>query len=416
MQDAKTRALYEAAFVFEGVRVRVDILERVDATSWNMIEVKSSTSVKKIYCSDVAVQHFVLSGCGVTLNTSGLLHLNNQYVYDGQELDWNSLYTFADLTEHVIGSQAEVADLLNDFKTMLAAGQAPDINPSRHCLKPYVCEFWDHCTQNMPEFWVLKLNGISQAHLNELRSAGVDDIRDIPDSFKMTGIQKRIQASVSTQKEYIDPMLESELNAVIYPVHFLDFETMGSAIPRYAGTKTYQAIPFQWSNHILQEDGHLEHQEYLCVEDKDPREDFARALLASLGNSGTIFIYTTYEKEVIRLLAERLPAYRKPLLDTLDRFKDLCDIIRKNYYHPKFHGSFSLKSVLPALRPEMSYKNLAIREGNQAALEYAQMIDSATSSTQKSKIRKDLLIYCGQDTLAMVRIRQELLKSFSHLN
>jgi predicted RecB family nuclease len=416
MQDAKTRALYEAAFVFEGVRVRVDILERADATSWNMIEVKSSTSVKKIYCSDVAVQHFVLRGCGVKLNTSGLLHLNNQYVYDGQELHWDSLFTFADLTEHVIGIQAEVADLLNDFNTMLAAGQAPDINPSRHCLKPYGCEFWDHCTQKMPEFWVLNLNGISQAHLSELAAEGVDDIRDIPDSFKMTGIQKRIQASVSTQKEYIDPMLESELNAVIYPVHFLDFETMGSAIPRYAGTKTYQAIPFQWSNHILQEDGHLEHQEYLCVEDKDPREDFARALLASLGNSGTIFIYTTYEKEVIRLLAERLPAYRKPLLDTLDRFKDLCDIIRKNYYHPKFHGSFSLKSVLPALRPEMSYKNLAIREGNQAALEYAQMIDSATSSTQKSKIRKDLLIYCGQDTLAMVRIRQELLKSFSHLN
>ncbi len=104
------------------------------------------------------------------------------------------------------------------------------------------------------------------------------------------------------------------------------------------------------------------------------------------------------------------------MLDTLDRFKDLCDIIRKNYYHPKFHGSFSLKSVLPALRPEMSYKNLAIREGNQAALEYAQMIGSATSSTQKSKIREDLLIYCGQDTLAMVKIRQELLKSFSRLN
>jgi hypothetical protein len=244
---------------------------------------------------------------------------------------------------------------------------------------------------------------------------GVEDIGDIPDSFKMTAIQKRIQASVSTGEEYIDPALKSELNTVTYPLHFLDFETMGSAIPRYAGTKTYQALPFQWSNHILQENGRLDHHEYLCHEDKDPREDFARSLLDSLGNRGSIFIYTTYEKMIIRLLAEHLPDYRERLLATLDRFKDLCEITRKYYYHPKFHGSFSLKSVLPALRPEMSYENLAIREGNQASLEYARMIDSATPPAEKNEIRKNLLIYCGQDTLAMVKIRDELLKRFHNV-
>ena len=410
MQDPEVRALYEAAFVFEDVRVRVDILERADAANWNMIEVKSSTSVKKIYCSDVALQHWVVQGSGVTLNTSGILHLNNQYIYDGRKIDWESLFTFVDLTDHVSSLQEDVAAELQDLKKMLAAAQAPDIKPSRHCLKPYLCEFWDHCTQKMPEFWVLNLNGISQERLDELDAMGVEDIGDIPDSFKMTAIQKRIQASVSTGKEYIDPALESELNAVVYPLHFLDFETMGSAIPRYAGTKTYQALPFQWSNHILQENGQLDHHEYLCNEDKDPREEFTHSLLDSLGNRGTIFIYTTYEKMIIRLLAEHLPAYRERLLDTLDRFKDLCDITRKYYYHPKFHGSFSLKSVLPALRPEMSYTNLAIREGNQASLEYARMIDSATPSKEKNRIRKDLLIYCGQDTLAMVKIRDELLK------
>ena len=119
---------------------------------------------------------------------------------------------------------------------------------------------------------------------------------------------------------------------------------------------------------------------------------------------------------IIRQLAEHLPAHQDQLLDTLDRFKDLCDITRKYYYHPKFHGSFSLKSVLPALRPEMSYEKLAIREGNQASLEYAHMIDPATPTPEKNKIRNGLLIYCGQDTLAMVKIREELLKRFSLLN
>jgi hypothetical protein len=268
----------------------------------------------------------------------------------------------------------------------------------------------------MPEFWVLNLNGISQERLNELAAMDVEDIRDIPESFPMTAIQKRIHTSAGIQKEYFHPTLESELKDVICPVHFLDFETMGSAIPRYSGTKTYQAIPFQWSNHILHEDGRLEHQEYLCVEDKDPRNDFARSLLASLANSGTIFIYTAYEKGIISQLAEHLPAYHDQLLDTLDRIKDLCDMIRKYYYHPKFHGSFSLKSVLPALRPDMSYESLAIREGNQAALEYERMIDPAIPTAEKNKIRKNLLIYCGQDTLAMVKIREELLKRFNISN
>ncbi len=416
MHNPNVKALYEAAFLFDGVRVRVDILERDGAGGWNMIEVKSSTSVKKIYFSDVALQYYVLNGCGVTISTSGILHLNNQYVYDGHELDLDSLFAFSDLSEQVVYLQTDVAVLLNDFNTMLAAEHAPDTKPSRHCMRPYLCEFWDHCTRNMPEFWVLNLNGISQEHLNQLALMNVEDIRDIPDSFPLTAIQQRIQKSVSSRKEYIHPMLESELNDVIYPVHFLDFETMGSAIPRYCGTKTYQALPFQWSNHILHEDGRLEHQEYLCVEDKDPRDDFSRSLLESLGKNGTIFIYTAYEKGIIRQLAEHLPADQDQLLGTLNRFKDLCDIIRRYYYHPKFYGSFSLKSVLPAMRPEMSYENLAIREGNQAALEYARMIDPATPTTAKKKIRQGLLIYCGQDTLAMVKIRDELLRRISLSN
>ena len=413
MRNPNIPALYEAAFLFDGVRVRVDILERDGTNSWNMIEVKSSTSVKKIYFSDVALQYYVLDGCGIAINTSAILHLNNQYVYDGHDLDLNLLFAFSDLSQHVVDLQADVAALLKEFNTMLAVEHAPETKPSRHCLRPYLCEFWDHCTRNMPEFWVLNLNGISQENLNQLALMNVDDIRDIPDSFPMTAIQQRIQKSVSTRSEYVHPLLESELKDVTYPVHFLDFETMGFAIPRYSGTKTYQAIPFQWSNHILHADGRLEHEEYLCLEDKDPRDDFSRSLLESLGDRGTIFIYTAYEKGIIRQLAEHLPVYQDQLLDTLNRFKDLCDITRKYYYHPGFHGSFSLKSVLPALRPEMSYENLVIREGNQAALEYARMIDPATPTMEKNKIKQDLLIYCGQDTLAMVKIREELLKRIS---
>lgn len=414
MKDPKVHAIFEAAFTFDGVRARTDILERCADDSWNLVEVKSSTSVKKNYISDVAIQYYVLRGSGVTLNTAGILHLNSQYIYDGNDLDIDSLFSFSDLTQAALNLQDEIAALLKVLNEMLVGQQAPEIKPSRHCMRPYRCEFWDYCTRNMPEFWVLNLNGLNQSRLDVLDRLNINDISNIPDSFPMTPMQHRIRASVLQQQEHIAPALAAELNDVTYPVHFLDFETTGFAIPRYAGTKTYQAIPFQWSNHILYNDGVLEHHEYLNDEDKDPRKEFTRSMLDSLAKGGTIFIYTTYEKDIIRHLAEHLPAYRDQLMDTLERFKDLCEIIRRHYYHPKFHGSFSLKSVLPALLPAMSYDNLDIHEGNQASLEYLHMIDPSTSAGEKNRIRANLLAYCGQDTLAMVKIREELLKRFSN--
>ena len=195
-----------------------------------------------------------------------------------------------------------------------------------------------------------------------------------------------------------------------YPVHFLDFETFGSAIPRYSNTRPYQTIPFQWSNHILLENGSIQHEEYLCIEDKDPREEFTETLLNTLGQKGTVFIYTTYEKGIVNQLAYQFPNFQGRLFNIVVRFKDLHALIKQHYYHPEFYGSFSLKSVLPVLVQSMNYGNLAIQEGNMASIEYLRMLDTSTSLGERTKIKHDLLIYCGYDTLGMVKIRDELLK------
>ena len=410
MQDPGVKSIYEAAFAHDGVRIRVDVLERLDDGSWNLVEVKSSTSVKEVYYPDVAVQFYVLEGCGLKINRAGILHINNQYVYDGKNLDLESLFSFGDLTDETMAMQPEIPGQLEELKGMLAVDRAPEIQPSRHCHKPYDCEFWDHCTKDMPEFWVYNISGIGQEKLDELADMGIQAIRDIPETFSLSQIQDRIRASVSNRQEFISEQLEAELNDVAYPVHFLDFETIGVAIPRYAGTRPYQTIPFQWSDHILYENGKLEHREYLCNEDKDPREEFTQTMLDALGTKGSIVIYTSYETGILNSLIEHFPQYAAELQSVIDRFVDLYAIIRRNYYHPKFYGSFSLKYVLPALVPEMSYENLSIQDGMQASLDYLRMIDSATSEDEKARIRSDLLTYCGQDTLAMVKIRDELLK------
>jgi predicted RecB family nuclease len=407
--DASIPSLFEAAFTYNGVRVRADILERRSDGTWNLIEVKSSTSVKGVYVLDVAVQYYVIHGAGLDIAKAGIMHINKDYVYDGTKLDLKSLFSFSDLTEEVISRQTEISDRLKTLKEMLRAPDGPKITPSRFCTSPYLCEFWEHCTRNMPEFWVVQLNGITKEKLESLETLGVQDIRDIPSSFPLDDIQSRIRSCVIKGEEYLSPELGSELKDVAYPVHFLDFETVAPAIPRYPDTRPYQMIPFQWSDHILQQDGTLEHREYLSDEDIDPREEFARSLVQALGGEGSIFCYTFYEKRVIEELAEHIPRLSGRLRAVLSRFKDFHSLIRRFFYHPHFYGSFSLKSVLPALVPDMKYEDLAIHDGNQASLEYLRMIDSSTPVMEKQEIKRNLKKYCGQDTFAMVKIREELL-------
>ncbi len=408
MENTKVAAIYEAGFIHDGVRIRVDILERVDDGKWNLVEVKSATSAKDIYLPDVSVQYRVLRGSGLEIDRVILMHLNNRYVYDGKMLEIEKLFSRADLTKKALIYQNQIPSLLADFNDMLAQPEEPQINPDRHCSIPYDCEFWEHCTRDMPEHWVMTLTGISQKKMVELETQGIRDIRDIPASFSLTALQDRIKNCVTNNQAYISPDLKDELKDMEFPIHFLDFETLFQAIPRYAGTRAYQTIPFQWSDHILFEDGTIEHREYLCEEDKDPREDFTLSLLDVLGSRGSIVTYTNYEEGVIKGLSYQISKYRDQLLALLGRIKDLHKTISKKYYHPKFYGSFSIKSVLPALLPEMSYKNLKIQEGQLAGLEYARMIEASTPAEEKEQIKESLLTYCGHDTLAMLKIRKEL--------
>lgn len=410
LQNTEIGSVYEAAFLENGVRIRVDVLERVSGGKWNLVEVKSSTSVKENYTYDVAIQLHVLNAAGLKIDRVYLMHLNNQYAYDGNTLDLNKLFALSDLTVFARKLKAEVSKLLGELKSMLGAPEPPRILPSRHCKKPYLCEFWEHCTRDMPQHWIMELPGITQKRLDDLEGMGVSTIERTPDTFPLTKIQARIRESVITDSTYVSPKLAGLLTDVEYPVHFLDFETVSPAIPCYAKTKPYQAIPFQWSDHILHHDGTLDHKEYLSEDKADPREEFAQTLLQCLGEEGTIFIYTSYEKTVIKDLAGYLPALSGKLLALCDRFKDLYNIIRNHYYHPAFRGSFSLKSVLPALVPEMSYDDLEIKEGSLASVEYLKMRDPSTTPANKQAIKDNLLTYCGHDTLAMVKIRDELIK------
>ena len=198
------------------------------------------------------------------------------------------------------------------------------------------------------------------------------------------------------------------LEAVQYPVHHLDFETVMLAVPRFSETRPYQALPVQWSNHIEQATGELRHEEFLHKDVSDPRKVLAESLLESLGSKGNICVYSPYEKSMIEQLAEALPSLRTALRALVQRIWDLHPIVRDHYYHPLFDGSYSLKEVLPALVPSLGYDDLVIKEGGHAASQYYRMVFIESDWVERAAIEEALLRYCERDTLAMVELRRAL--------
>lgn len=405
MEDKSVPAIFEAGFFFDDVKIRVDILQRAKGGKWNLIEVKSSASAKDDHIYDAGIQYYVLDGAGINIDKVNILHLNNEYVYDGERLDLNGLFATTDIAEEVLEVQTEIIDLLGQFKSVIGLTTEPSITPGRQCKE---CEFFDHCTKNMPEHWILYLPRLSEKRWNELDKLKVVDINDIPKDFPLTANQKLIRECVTQQKEYIDPGLGQALNKLEFPIYFLDFETINPAIPRYAGTKPYQIIPFQWSLHVLHEDGILDNLEYLHNKNTDPQSELTESLVHHIGEIGTIVHYTPFEGVILRKLSEGLPQHREQIVKLSNRLWDLYRVIAKHYYHPDFHGSQSIKSVLPALVPELSYEDIKIQDGSMASVEYMKMIDSETTQDTKTQIGQELLKYCRQDTLAMIKILNAL--------
>ncbi len=408
MQDPNVPAIFEGAFEFERVVIRVDVLERMPPApdgppSWRLTEVKASTRVKDVHLDDLALQAYVLAGAGVTVAAACLMLINTQYVYQGGGLDLRALFAVKDLSTHVETRNVGVPIRLATQKEMLLLPLQPNIEPGGHCHRPYDCPFWEHCTKDKSPRWIYYLPGGDRA-VQPFIKQGIHTVDDIPAGYPLNTVQRRMRDNV----EWVGPGLRAALEAVRYPVHHLDFETFMPAIPKLAGTRPYQTIPTQWSNHIQAQDGAVRHDDFLCMEAKDPREELAVALLDSLGQEGSICVYSGYERSILEGLAEALPGLRRELRHLVSRLWDLLPVIRDSYYHPAFNGSYSIKAVLPALVPGLGYGELEIQEGGAAAQLYDRMVFHEGDWVEKIRIREALLKYCERDTLAMVEIRKAL--------
>ncbi len=411
LADPSIPALYESAFSFEGVRTRVDILNRSVGHEFDLIEVKSTTSVKDIHIPDIAIQTRVVEGAGVRIRHAYLMRIDNAYVYRGGNHDPHGLFSLTDVTDRVREYiSGEMSNALAGMWESLETEEAPDIETGRQCTIPYVCPFFGHCHRDESAHPIRTLPGLRQQGYERLKPAGITDIGAVPPDFAgLTALQCRARDSVVTGQPFVGSGLGARLGDILFPASFLDFETISPAIPIFPGARPYQTIPFQWSLHTRDRDGGLTHSEFLDDGSGDPRERLITGLLATLPGDGSIVAYSGYEVTVLKGLARDFPQHQGQLLELCDRVTDLLRLIRSDYYHPEFHGSFSIKSVLLALVPGLAYDDLAIPDGLAAATSYARLITGAASSSEVAGIREALLSCCERDTEAMVRVFEALL-------
>jgi predicted RecB family nuclease len=405
----EVRAIFEAVFEHQNVLVKVDILHRRRDGRWRLIEVKSTTDVRDQHIEDVGIQYRTLSRSGVDVASACLAHVNRNYVRDG-EIDPRRFFRIRNLTRRVERLQSKLTLQLRSQFTVLSMPQAPNVAPGRHCTDPVTCEFFDHCNPPCSEDHIGFLPRIHASAVEELEEMGIESINNIPDDFKLSEIQRRAATCVQTGQPWFDvDVLKAKLAKLEYPLFFMDFETVNRAVPLFAGMRPYDHLPFQWSVHVQRQPGaKSEHYEFLATDASDPRREFISSLCAALGESGSILVYSSFESQRLSDLATWLPEYAERIKAIQARLFDLLPVVREHTYHPEYAGSYSIKSVLPALVPAMSYEGMEVANGQDAGLAWELLVRGGLNCDERDRIRKILLDYCALDTLAMLRLLERL--------
>jgi hypothetical protein len=393
--------LFQATFLAGDLLVKADIVQHSDS-GWHLIEVKSSTSVKEEHLADAAFQFYVLRQAGLNVTRASIMHINNQCRYP----DLGDLFSPEDVTADVLDYHSVIEQDIADMRRLAALANEPAAPIGRHCKE---CAFHAHCWEGIDGLTIYHIPRLNRQKEEQLEAAGVLYLGEVPGDFPLTKNQRAFVNFHARQEISIDTSaIRHALAALRFPLYFFDFETIDHAVPVYDGCTPYQQVPFQYSCHILYEDGSVDHHEYLHPDGGDPRPALLEALLNDIQDGGQVIAYhVPFERGVLNKLAGAFPTRAPHLQAVIDRLWDQLPIFRKHYRHYGFGPSNSLKNVLPVVVPELSYGALAVQNGSQAQVIWEEMIATADRAA-KEQLAADLLAYCRLDTLAMVEIHRIL--------
>lgn len=403
------KPLFEAGFEFNNCYSRADILDPI-GNEWDIIEVKSGTKVKDVHVHDVSFQKYVYEGNGLKIRKCFLLHLNKEYIRNG-DLNIKQLFEKEDITDEVGKVINGIGERIKEVFDNIAKKHqpAPKILQDKFFKDGSHDCFLEGCV-DFPDNNVFRLSGGGKKSL-QLFEEGIKSIGDIPDDFKLTdkqGIQRNCEKNgeiyVNTEG------IENFLNNLSYPLYYLDFETFNTALPMFDGLIPYSQVPFQYSLHVVEREGdEPKHFEFLYSGKGDPREELISTLKKVLGKKGSVVVYyQSFEIKRLEELAEYLPEYREWVESIIERIVDLWVPFRSFYYYnPVQQGSASLKKVLPAITG-IGYDGMEIADGETASVAFYNITYNSSNEEMNKKVRENLLNYCKLDTLAEVMIVEKL--------
>jgi len=402
--------IYEATFLYDDVLAALDILVN-DEDGWKAYEVKSSTKVSDTYVKDAAIQYYTIKNSGLDLKDISIVYINNQYVKNG-EIDINELFMIESVYDQVLDFLPRIPNEVRRLKDVIESPDIPPVDIGPHCSDPYDCDFKGTCWKHIPEYSVFDISRLNKDKKFDLYKQGIISLNQIDlgqtdlNPNQVLQVQSELSGSVHIDLNEI----RNFTNGLNYPLYFLDFETIGPAIPIYNGSRPYEQLVFQYSLHIRETPtSEIEHREYLADPTEDPRVGFIEQLIQDCDSKGDILVYNIgFERGKINGLIEAFPQYILELSGIVGRLKDLMTPFQQKwYYTPEMKGSYSIKSVLPALIPELSYNDLEIKDGGTASNTFLSIVNG-TFQGDLQVARKQLLEYCKLDTYAMVKILEKL--------
>lgn len=402
----------EASFNYNNNFCSVDILKK-EGNSYEIYEVKSSTHLKDVFINDASYQYYVLTSLGLDVKKCYVVLLNSNYIRKGK-LNLNELFIKNDITEDAIEKLDEVKRNIEDINEYMENKEEPKDDLDMKCFNPYNCPFFGYCSKHLPKDNVFNLRRIFTKEKINLYKKGIYTYQDLLKEDINDKAKEQIEFELFNKDDKINKdKIEKFLKTLTKPLYFLDFETFQMAIPEYDDVKPYMQIPFQYSLHYI-EDDKLYHKEFLAESNIDPRRSLAESLIKDIPLDVCTLAYNmSFEKNVIKNLAELYPDLSNHLMNIYNNIKDLMIPFKdREYYTKDMHGSYSIKYVLPALFPNdesLNYKNLElIHNGSEAMNTYANL--SNYSKEEQEHIRERLLKYCELDTYAMVKIYEKLLE------
>ena len=420
----KPNIITEASFSYDNNFCSVDILKN-NLDGVEFYEVKSAANIKPTYLVDAAYQYYVLHNLGLNVKKVGLVLIDSSYIKEA-EIDIKKLFRIEDITSKVKEKQEEIIKKIEEIRQFMEEhdeSNEPDICICDHCFDSYLCNFWEYCRGDLPSPNIFDIVGMrNSTKFKKYFHKGKKTFKDLYSSedFNKLTPNQRLQVKWGAE-EYDKPYVDDEKIAKFlqkvkkYPLYFIDYESINPPIPEYEGTRPYQQICFQYSLHVIKEEGApVEHKAFLADEDdENVLRTFAESLVEAIpeDEKGTVIVYNqTFECQRNKELGKLFDDLKDDLKRINDSIVDFEVPFKKKYYYAKeMQGYSSLKYVLPALYPELDYSNLKlVHNGPEASDAFLRLRHETLTEKERRDIRDRLLEYCERDTYALVKIWETL--------